>query len=75
MNPEEYLDRLIERREHGETQIRVINDEVATSLGAAELLVQLQEIDVPPGFANHLELSIRTRIRNLAQTFFCLCLR
>jgi hypothetical protein len=65
MNPEEYLDRLIERREHGEVQLPVINDEVAASLAAAEVLTQLQEIVVPPEFAGRLELSIRARTRNL----------
>ena len=67
MNPEEYLDRLIERREHGEGQLAVINDEVAVSLAAAQVLVQLQEIAVPPAFAGHLELSIRARTRTLDQ--------
>ncbi len=67
MNPEEYLDRLIERRERGETQLPVTNDEVAASLAAAEILTQLQEIDVPPEFASRLELSIRARARGLAQ--------
>ncbi len=67
MNPEEYLDRLIERRERGETQLPVTNDEVAASLAAAEILTQLQEIEVPPEFASRLELSIRARARGLAQ--------
>jgi hypothetical protein len=67
MNPEEYLDRLIERRERGETQLPVTNDEVAASLAAAEIVTRLQEIDVPPEFANRLELSIRARARDLAQ--------
>jgi hypothetical protein len=67
MNPEEYLDRLIERREHGQEQLPATNDEIATSLAAAEMLAQLQEIEVPPAFANHLELSIRARARELAQ--------
>ncbi len=66
MNPEEHLNRLIERREHGEVQIPVINDEIAASLAAAEVLTQLQEIDVPPAFASHLELHIRARARHLA---------
>jgi hypothetical protein len=61
MNPEEYLDRLIERREHCEGPLPVITDAVAVSLAAAEVLVQLREIAVPSEFAGHLELSIRAR--------------
>ena len=68
MNLEEYLDRLIERREYcGEAQIPVANDDVAASLAAAKVLAQLQEIDVPPEFASQLELSIRTRACSLAE--------
>jgi IPT/TIG domain len=67
MNPEEYLDRLIERREHGESQILVANDEIAAALAAAEALTQLREIDVPYEFAGHLEFTIRTHTRELAQ--------
>ncbi len=65
MNPEEYLDRLIERHEQGELYVSTINDEVAASMEAVEALLQLNEIHVPHGFANSLELSIRTRTRNL----------
>ncbi len=67
MNPEEYLDRLIERRKRGEAQLPVTDDEVAASLAAAEMLTQLEEIDVPPEFAGRLELSIRARTRGLAR--------
>ena len=67
MNPEEYLDRLIEKRERGEVQLPVANDEVSASLAAAEILTQLRKIDVPPKFASSLELSIRARARGLAQ--------
>ena len=63
MNPEEYLDRLIERREHEQEQLPVTNDEITASLAAAERLAQLQEIEVPPTFASYLELSIRARAR------------
>ncbi|GAC1342088.1 MAG: hypothetical protein NVSMB27_00530 [Ktedonobacteraceae bacterium] len=66
MNPEEYLDRLIERREHREAQLSLINDEIAASLAAAEVLTQLQEIAVPSTFANHLESNIRARARYLS---------
>ena len=67
MNQEEYLDRLIERREHGVEQVPVMNDEVAASLAAAEVLAHLQKIDVPPEFAGHLELSIRARARSFSR--------
>jgi hypothetical protein len=67
MKPEEYLDRLIERHEHGEERFPVINDEVAGNLAAAEVLTRLRRIDVPPEFASRLELYIRARARNLAQ--------
>jgi IPT/TIG domain len=62
MNPEEYLDRLIERREHGEGPLPAITDAVALSLAAAEVLVQLREIAVPSEFAGRLERSIRACI-------------
>ena len=61
MNPEEYLDRLIERRERGEGPLPVLTDTVAVSLAAASVLVQLREIAVPSEFAGHLERSIRAR--------------
>ena len=61
MNPEEYLDRLIERRERGEGPLPVLTDAVAASLAAASVLVQLREIAVPSEFAGHLERSIRAR--------------
>ncbi len=67
MNPEEYLDRLIERREHGQEQLPVTNDEIAARLAAAEMLAQLQEIEVPPAFASRLELAVRARSRDLAR--------
>ncbi len=67
MNPEEYVDRLIERRERGEQQLPVINDEVAASLAAAEVLTHLREIAVPPEFAGYLELYLRARARSFGQ--------
>jgi hypothetical protein len=67
MNPEEYLDRLIERRKRGKAQLPVTDDEVAASLAAVEVLTQLKEIDVPPEFASRLELSMRARARGLAR--------
>jgi hypothetical protein len=67
MNPDEYVDRLIERRERGEKQLPVITDEVAASLAAAEVLTQLREMAVPPKFAGYLELSLRARARNFGQ--------
>jgi hypothetical protein len=67
MKPEEYLDRLIERREYGMEPLPVINDEVAASLAAAHALAQLNKIDIPPDFAQNLELSIRSRARDLSR--------
>jgi hypothetical protein len=66
MNPEDYLDHLIERRKRGEAQLPVTDDEVAAGLAAAEMLTQLEEVDVPPEFASRVELSIRARTRGLA---------
>ncbi len=67
MNPEEYVDRLIEQRERGEQPFPVITDEIAASLAAAEVLTQLREIAVPPEFAGYLELHLRARARNFGQ--------
>jgi hypothetical protein len=67
MNPDEYVDRLIERRERGEKQLPVITDEIAASLAAAEVLTQLREITVPPEFAGYLEIYLRARTRNFGQ--------
>ena len=67
MKPEEYLDRLIEKHENGMEPLPVINDEVTASLAAAHALARLNEIDIPPNFARKLELSIRSRARDLAR--------
>jgi hypothetical protein len=67
MNPEEYLDRSIERHEQGELNVRASNDDLAASIAAAEALAQLKEIQIPHEFANNLELSIRARARNLTE--------
>ncbi|HWZ18929.1 MAG TPA: hypothetical protein VNW73_09055, partial [Ktedonobacteraceae bacterium] len=67
MNPEEYLDRLIELHEQGELHVPAINDDFASSLVAAETLVQLKEISIPYEFANNLELSIRAHAHNLKE--------
>jgi hypothetical protein len=67
MNHDEYLDHLIERRAYAEVHIPVDNDEVASSLAAAEVFAQMREIEVPAGFANRLELSIRSRARSLTE--------
>jgi hypothetical protein len=66
MKPEEYLDRLIESREHGQEPPPVSNDEIAAGLAAAQALARLNEIDIPPDFALKLELSVRLRARELA---------
>lgn len=67
MKPEEYLDRLIEQREHGMEPPPVANDEIAAGLAGAQALTELNQIDVPPAFAQRLEISIRTRARDLAR--------
>ena len=67
MNPEEYVDRLIEQRERGEKPLPVITDEIAASLAAAEVLTQLRELAVPPEFAGYLELYLRARARSFGQ--------
>jgi len=67
MNPEDYLDRLIESHEQGELHLPAINDDFAASMVAAETLVQLKEISIPYEFANNLELSIRAHARNLKE--------
>lgn len=65
MNPEEYLDRLIEMHEQGELYVPAIKDDFTASMIAVEALAQLKEISIPHEFANNLELSIRARARNL----------
>ena len=65
MNPEEYLDRLIELHEQGE--LHVPAEDFAAGLVAAETLAQLKGISIPNEFANNLELSIRVHARNLKE--------
>src|SRR5260221_10162353 len=67
MNPEEYVDRLIERRERGAKQLPVITDEVEASLAGAEVMTQLGEIDVASEFAGYLNLDTRARAGNFGQ--------
>ena len=67
MNPEEYLDRLIELHEQGELHLPAINDDFAASIVAAETIEQLKEISIPFEFANNLEFSIRAYARNLRE--------
>lgn len=67
MKPEEHLDRLIEQRERGMEPLPVTNDEIAAGLAGAQALTELNKIDVPPAFAQRLEVSIRTRARDLAR--------
>lgn len=67
MKPEEYLDRLIELRQNGVEPLPVANDEIAASLAAAQTVTQLNQIDIPPAFAQKLELAIRSRARDLAR--------
>lgn len=67
MTPEEQLDRLIERWERGVPLGPVANEELQARLAAAEMLAQLQAIEVPPAFAARLEARLRARARRLAQ--------
>jgi len=67
MNPEEYLDRLIERHEQGELYVPTIHDEFTASMAAAEALTQLDEIHIPHRFASSLEHSIRARVHSLTE--------
>ncbi len=65
MKPEEYLDRLIDGYEREELSSTEYTDEVETCMKARERISQLNDILVPPGFAQRLENSIRTRARSL----------
>jgi len=67
MNPEEYLDHLLESRARGEAQLSVTDDGIKASLASAEILTRLQEIAVPPEFASRVENTMRSRIRALPQ--------
>jgi hypothetical protein len=67
MNPEEYLDSLIERQEQGELYVPTSNDEFTASMAAAEALTLLNKIRISHRFANSLELSIRARVRSLTE--------
>jgi hypothetical protein len=67
MNPEEYLDRLIESHEQGELDVPIIHDEFTASMAAAEALTRLNDIRISHRFANSLELSIRARVRSLTE--------
>jgi hypothetical protein len=67
MNPEEYLDRLIESHEQGELYVPIINDEFTASMAAAEALTKLNDIPISHRFTNNLELSIRARVRSLTE--------
>jgi hypothetical protein len=59
MHTEEYLDHLIDQHVSGGNQFSPIDDEIAALLAAAKMLVQFQEIDIPPEFAHRMELYIR----------------
>ena len=61
------LDQVIEQHHPG-GQLPVAGDETrAPLLAAARMLVQLQQIALPPEFARHLEASLRTRLRQLSR--------
>ncbi len=61
MHAEEYLDHLIDQQVYREEQFSPSDDEIAVSLAAARMLVQLQELAIPPEFAHRMELDIRAR--------------
>ncbi len=65
MKSEEYLDRLIEGYALEELPYSEYTDEVAACMQARERIAQLNEIPVPPDFANSLEYSIRARVRSI----------
>jgi uncharacterized membrane protein YgcG len=65
MTPDEYLNSLIERREHGEEWRSAANDDIAVRMTAAEALAHLQKVEVPPEFASRLETQIRAHARGL----------
>lgn len=70
MNAGEHLDHLIEQHIAGEPQFSPIDEQVAPLLVVAQMVVQLQEIDIPPEFAHRVEMSLRTRAssHNLTQS-------
>jgi hypothetical protein len=61
MNAEEDLDHLSDQQVSRENQFSPSDDEIAVSLAAAWMLVQLQELAIPPEFAHRMEFSIRAR--------------
>lgn len=67
MNVEEDLDHLIDQLMEGEKLIASGDETSAPLLAAAAMLVQLQEVALPPAFARQLEAFLRTRIRSLSK--------
>lgn len=66
MNAQEFLDHLIDQHIFGGKRLSLSEGTIAPMLTAAKMLVQLQEIAIPPEFAHHVEVSIRVRIHNLS---------
>ena len=64
MKAEEDLDHVIDQLLDGGKSVAPIDDTITPMLAAAKLLTQLQEIAIPPEFAQQLEVSLRARIRN-----------
>ena len=64
MHAEEYLDQLLDEHIYKENQFAPSDDEIAVSLAAARMLVQLQELALPAKFAHRLEGEIRIRARS-----------
>ena len=67
MNAQEYLDHLIDQHNYGGKRFAPIDETIAPMLAAARMLVQLQEVAIPPEFAHHLEVSLRACIHNLSR--------
>jgi len=63
MTPEERLDRFIERRKQGAPRFSIKNADLASRMEAAEALISLRAIEVPPEFAADLESRLRAHTR------------
>ena len=60
------LDQVIEQHLSGSKPLVPGEETMAPLLAAARMLVQVQQLAIPPEFAHHLEVSLRARIRQLS---------
>ena len=60
------LDQVSERRLSEGQPLAPVQETKALLLAAARMLVQVQQIALPPEFARHLEVSLRARMRQLS---------